>query len=581
MRNRFKPNLNNSRAGLNSTSLSNKSSESTSDLTANLESQNSLPNDGEEGSSTERTVTAEGDHDNLVTPTPSSAPASARLRRSRIKPTVVPVARTRAKAVKNRPQQDSEDGKETGLSDAQECTVSGKEDQHLDDDLQGSEECKSTVETSRCSSLKERNQENNVPCVPSLPVKDTDQLSQAGVQEPIKKQSPSVNDKTNSENVTTLASGSVGPPSLLRRKRVLPNLGSASRRRHSSVSKENVERTFDVPEVHNEEVISAENELSDGMPFDSSGNRSKEPLSLSQGEKSTEAFLPPTCTVVSDINSSKVDGVQEEEDIAVKRKGVKRKRGGRSHKPKEPTDPSQMTMEHLIYYNPKTNPMMSNLTGKRKKVGRSKNDIGNEDEEEQDVSMGNGNSSVSGSPTSVTQPTDNKETSNAEDDADDSAVAPRVKLDADGNIILDEESLLIPKETDKVVESSEVVYEDADQVTYGTYLKRGKVRRWSLEETQTFYKALSQVGTDFGLMLPLFPCRKRRELKAKFKKEEKVHRDLVEKALCVRNPIEVELFTPKVEGEEIDDDLETTDNISAAQQGDSSTQQNDLGIGET
>ena len=85
------------------------------------------------------------------------------------------------------------------------------------------------------------------------------------MQEPIKKQSPSVNDKTNSENVTTLASGSVGPPSLLRRKRVLPNLGSASRRRHSSVSKENIERTFDVPEVHNEEVVSAENELSDGM----------------------------------------------------------------------------------------------------------------------------------------------------------------------------------------------------------------------------------------------------------------------------------------------------------------------------
>ena len=50
----------------------------------------------------------------------------------------------------------------------------------------------------------------------------------------------------------------------------------------------------------------------------------------------------------------------------------------------------------------------------------------------------------------------------------------------------------------------------------------------------------------------------------------------------MRNPIEVELFTPKVEGEEIDDDLETTDNISAAQQGDdSSTQKNDLGIGET
>ena len=54
-------------------------------------------------------------------------------------------------------------------------------------------------------------------------------------------------------------------------------------------------------------------------PFGSSGNRSKEPLSLCEGEKSTEPFLPPACTVASDIDN-KVDNVQEEEDNAVKRK---------------------------------------------------------------------------------------------------------------------------------------------------------------------------------------------------------------------------------------------------------------------
>ena len=55
------------------------------------------------------------------------------------------------------------------------------------------------------------------------------------------------------------------------------------------------------------------------------------------------------------------------------------------------------------------------------------------------MGMGNSNSSASVSPASATQPTNNKETSDAEDSGDDSAVAPRVKLDADGNIILDEE----------------------------------------------------------------------------------------------------------------------------------------------
>ena len=43
-------------------------------------------------------------------------------------------------------------------------------------------------------------------------------------------------------------------PSILRRKRVLPNLGSAARRRRSSVSKENVDKNPDVPEIRQEEA---------------------------------------------------------------------------------------------------------------------------------------------------------------------------------------------------------------------------------------------------------------------------------------------------------------------------------------
>ena len=92
-----------------------------------------------EGSSTERKETAEEDHNNPATPTPSSAPVSGRLRHSRIKPTVAPVARPRAKTVKNSPLQGSKGGKETDLSDAQERTVSGKEVQDSGDDLQGNE----------------------------------------------------------------------------------------------------------------------------------------------------------------------------------------------------------------------------------------------------------------------------------------------------------------------------------------------------------------------------------------------------------------------------------------------------------
>lgn len=57
---------------------------------------------------------------------------------------------------------------------------------------------------------------------------------------------------------------------------------------------------------------------------------------------------------------------------------------------------------------------------------------------------------------------------------------------------------------------------------------------WSillLSETNKFYNALSTVGTDFSMINAIFPNRKRRELKNKFKREERRNGALVEKAL--------------------------------------------------
>ena len=51
----------------------------------------------------------------------------------------------------------------------------------------------------------------------------------------------------------------------------------------------------------------------------------------------------------------------------------------------------------------------------------------------------NNPSSVSGSPARTDAAQNSKEASVDEDDTDGASVAPRVKLDADGNIILDEE----------------------------------------------------------------------------------------------------------------------------------------------
>ena len=60
---------------------------------------------------------------------------------------------------------------------------------------------------------------------------------------------------------------------------------------------------------------------------------------------------------------------------------------------------------------------------------------------------------MSGSPSTANPSQDNKEASVGEDDADGAAVAPRVKLDSDGNIILDEERYYVVEALHTITQS--------------------------------------------------------------------------------------------------------------------------------
>ena len=73
-------------------------------------------------------------------------------------------------------------------------------------------------------------------------------------QDAVIKPSQVQNKNSISDNALTQSTDGGATPSLLRRKRVLPNLGSAARRQRSSVSKENVDKNPDVPEIRQEEV---------------------------------------------------------------------------------------------------------------------------------------------------------------------------------------------------------------------------------------------------------------------------------------------------------------------------------------
>merc|ERR1712150_80752 len=125
-------------------------------------------------------------------------------------------------------------------------------------------------------------------------------------------------------------------------------------------------------------------------------------------------------------------------------------------------------------------------------------------------------------------------------------------IDENGGIVINEKSLLLHKKVDdSELKKSEVLVEDAHSFS-ATLRKTGGGKRWSIPDTLRFYRALSNVGTDFTLMQKLFPKHTRKELKQKFKREEKINGDLIDSALSCRLPLDMDLFLPKDDEEEIE-----------------------------
>ncbi|XP_014663759.1 PREDICTED: transcription factor TFIIIB component B'' homolog [Priapulus caudatus] len=192
---------------------------------------------------------------------------------------------------------------------------------------------------------------------------------------------------------------------------------------------------------------------------------------------------------------------------------------------KKPPDKSNMTMMDLIYWNPKNNCMPS----RDKSPSRS--------------------TAASTQGSEISQPSNvpiEGDTAQAEvkDDEEEDVLVPQVKLGPDGSIILNEDSLVIDTSLKKDAQEKEVVYEDARDTytTYGSFSKRTCSRAWSDKDTAKFFKALSTVGTDFSMMGSLFPNRKRIELKNKFKREERVNKTKVDKAIRDKQSFDLSVF---------------------------------------
>ncbi|XP_065167678.1 transcription factor TFIIIB component B'' homolog [Atheta coriaria] len=191
-------------------------------------------------------------------------------------------------------------------------------------------------------------------------------------------------------------------------------------------------------------------------------------------------------------------------------------------------DRQKLTMIDLIFYNPGSSPMSQ----KRKRKDTETESILSAKHEE-DIDDAPAPDEPSADATAEPELSDEENT----------VPAPQITIGANGEIIIDEKSLFIEnkdiKRDRELLKKSNLVDGDKFETGYGVFKRVKRSKDWSKDETLRFYKALNTMGTDFTLMCELFPGRSRRELKMKFKKEERVNRALIDRA--VMQPIQFDI----------------------------------------
>ena len=234
--------------------------------------------------------------------------------------------------------------------------------------------------------------------------------------------------------------------------------------------------------------------------------------------KAKETAAALTVTVIG-------DGSAHQSDARDKKQPRKPKICLSSNRIRLPIDKSKVTMFDLLSYNP---PMSDEQKERRRKAEEEAEQLSQRSSSGSPSKHSIARSCVSLSPDSPAK----------DDQQKGASTGPRVKIAANGEIVIDEESLILTKKVEAVTDT---VYEGSDQadsqVTYASFRNKNnylcRKSRWTDEETVKFYKALSAVGTDFSLMSKVFfkGSRNRLDLRNKYKKEEKMNQHLIDKAL--------------------------------------------------
>ncbi|KAK0198907.1 hypothetical protein F5146DRAFT_1131850 [Armillaria mellea] len=117
----------------------------------------------------------------------------------------------------------------------------------------------------------------------------------------------------------------------------------------------------------------------------------------------------------------------------------------------------------------------------------------------------------------------------------------QVRIGPNGETIIDEESLTVDRDDNDATENyTHVIESDATKFTNsGTYGKRFRGSRWSAEETELFYDALSQYGENYELIAYVLPGRDRKSCKNKFKTEDKKNHGRINYCLNHSKPVDM------------------------------------------
>ena len=137
-----------------------------------------------------------------------------------------------------------------------------------------------------------------------------------------------------------------------------------------------------------------------------------------------------------------------------------------------------------------------------------------------------------------------------DEDPPEASSSLKLVFNADGKLGVSEESAIVAKpRADVNTRSVENSNPFANPITSTTYSKRVHTDKWTPDELNQFYQALSMFGTDFSLISQLFPYRSRKQIKLKFNLEERKFPEIVELALKRKLPVDFQEYCKNIKND--------------------------------